>query len=147
MPVLTKAEICDLLPHGASMCLLDAVERWDASTIACRAASHRDARNPLRRDDRLGVATGLEYAAQAMGVHVGLLHRGRPTEGMIGYVGAVRDVTWHVDRLDELPEDLVIEAAQLLEGTDSFMYRFTVTAGETAVMAGRASLFLKRAAS
>ena len=59
-------------PHGESMCLLDAVDSWDDRTITCRTSSHRDHRNPLRAGGRLMITAGLEYAAQAMGVHVGL---------------------------------------------------------------------------
>lgn len=149
MPALIKPEVCRLLPHAGSMCLLDEVERWDNSTIRCRALSHRDRENPLRHSGQLGIVSGLEYAAQAMGVHVGLLHRDRSTEsqGSIGYVGGVRDVTLGVERLDDLSADLVIDATRLLEGDDSFMYQFSITAGGMPVMMGRASIFLKRVAS
>ena len=149
MPALTKTEVCRLLPHAGSMCLLDEVERWDTSTIRCRAISHRDRENPLRHAGQLGIVSGLEYAAQAMGVHVGLLHRDRSTESQrsIGYVGGVRDVTLGVERLDDLSADLVIDATRLLEGDDSFMYQFAVTAGGVTALTGRASIFLKRVAS
>jgi predicted hotdog family 3-hydroxylacyl-ACP dehydratase len=32
---MLKAEIGLLLPHGESMCLLDAVDSWDDRTITC----------------------------------------------------------------------------------------------------------------
>ena len=72
MPALSKLELCALLPHGETMCLLHAVESWDSSGIVCVAVSHCDHDNPLRRTDRLNSICGLEYAAQAMAVHVGL---------------------------------------------------------------------------
>lgn len=147
MPALTKTEICRLLPHAGSMCLLDEVERWNGSTIRCRTASHHDHDNPLRHGGRLGIVSGLEYAAQAMGVHVGLLNRDRSTEGLIGYVGGVRDVTLGVERLDDLSAGLVIDATRLLEDDDSFMYQFSVIAGGALVMTGRVSIFLKHGAS
>lgn len=147
MPALTRTEVCRLLPHAGSMCLLNEVEQWDGSTIRCRAISHRDRENPLRHDGQLGIVSGLEYAAQAMGVHVGLLRKDLSIDRMIGYVGGVRDVTIGVERLDELSEDLVIDATRLLEGDDSFMYQFTVTAGGASVMTGRASIFIKGTAS
>lgn len=147
MPALTKTEVCRLLPHAGSMCLLDEVERWDGSTIRCRAISHRDRENPLRHGEQLASVTGLEYAAQAMGVHVGLLRPDRSTEGLIGYVGGMRDVTISVERLDNLSADLVIDAVRLLEGDDSFMYQFAVTAGGVTAVTGRASIFLKHVAS
>ena len=90
--------------------------------------------------------TGLEYAAQAMGIHVGLLNPDPLTVGSIGYVGGVRELVVAVERLDTLTDDLLIEATRLLEGADSVMYWFKLTAGDQLVMQGRASLFLRRVA-
>lgn len=147
MPALSQAELAPLLPHAGAMRLLNAVERWDAASISCRASSHRDLGNPLRHHGRLPAVAGLEYAAQAMGVHAALLNRDRPSEGLIGYVGGVRDVVLAVDRLDDLPDDLCIEAQRLMEGDDSFLYQFRLTAGAQAVLSGRASIFLKQQAT
>ena len=144
MSALTKSEISGLLPHQGSMCLLDSVESWDETMIDCRATSHRSPDNPLRHDAGLSAMAGLEYAAQAMGVHVGLLNTERSTEGLIGFIGAVRDVIIERERLDDLCGQLAIEARRLLEGDDSFMYEFRLTADGIKIMAGRASIFLKQ---
>lgn len=127
------------------MRLLDAVEAWDDTTIRCRTATHRNPNHPLRYREQLSVSVGLEYAAQAMGVHVGLLGRAGQTEGRIGYVGSVRDVTFGVDRLDDTPCDLIVEATRLVEGDQSYMYRFTVALDRRVVIEGRASIFIKAA--
>ena len=145
MPSLTKDDLVCLLPHAGAMRLLDRVESWDASTIRCLAVSHRDPANPLRRGARLDVVAGLEYAAQAMGVHVGLLD-GRPTVGgSIGYVGGLRDVTFGIDRLDDCPGELTIDATRLFADNRSFMYRFAVSCHGREVLTGRASIFLTQA--
>lgn len=128
------------------MRLLDAVEAWDETTIRCRTATHRDPDHPLRYRGRLSVSVGLEYAAQAMGVHAGLLDRDRQTEGRIGYVGSVRDVVFGADRLDGTDSDLMVEATRLAEGDQSYMYRFRVALGDRTVIEGRASIFLKAVA-
>jgi len=125
------------------MCLLDTVEAWDETTIRCRTATHRNPNHPLRSRGRLSVSVGLEYAAQAMGVHVGLLDRDRQTAGRIGYVGSVRDVTFGVERLDDTVSDLIVEATRLAEGDQSYMYRFTVRLDSRAIIEGRASIFIK----
>jgi predicted hotdog family 3-hydroxylacyl-ACP dehydratase len=143
MPTLMKEELSVFLPHAGAMRLLDIVESWDATTIRCRTQSHHDPANPLRQGTRLEAVTGLEYAAQAMGVHAGLLNRDRPTEGLIGYVGGLRDVVCSVDRLDEYPGELTIDASRLFEGGDSFMYHFAISSEGRPVMTGRASIFLK----
>ena len=125
------------------MCLLDSVETWDDTTISCRTSTHRDQRNPLRARGRLTVSAGLEYAAQAMGAHVGLLDRDRRTENQIGYIGSVRDVTFWVNRLDDLAGDLTVDATRMVEGENSYMYRFTVSHSGLAIIEGRASIFVK----
>jgi predicted hotdog family 3-hydroxylacyl-ACP dehydratase len=125
------------------MRLLDAVDHWDASSIRCRTRSHRDPQHPLLHHDRLSAIAGLEYAAQAIGVHAGLLRGDRQTEGAIGYVGGVRDVVFQAERLDDIQTDLIVEAMPLFEGGDSYLYEFTITADERAVLSGRASIFVK----
>jgi predicted hotdog family 3-hydroxylacyl-ACP dehydratase len=143
MPALTKEELNALLPHAGAMRLIDRVESWDATTIRCHTQSHRDQGNPLRHNARLETVAGLEYAAQAMGIHVGLLHRTRSMDGLIGYVGSLRDVVLGVDRLDGCLAELTIDAMRLVEGDNSFMYRFAISSGGQDVMTGRASIFLK----
>ena len=145
MSSLTKDELASLLPHTGAMRLLDGVESWDDSTIRCRAVSHRDPANPLRRGATLDVVAGLEYAAQAMGVHVGLLD-GRPSAGgSVGYIGGLRDVTFGTGRLDDCPGELTIDATRLFADHRSFMYRFVVSSHGHEVLARRASIFLAQA--
>jgi predicted hotdog family 3-hydroxylacyl-ACP dehydratase len=142
---LTKDEIGRLLPHGESMCLLDSVEAWDALTISCRTSTHQDQRNPLRFRGRLTAAAGLEYAAQAMGAHVGLIE-GIQTDGRrIGLVGSVREVRFSADRLDHLDGPLIVNARRLIEGEQGYLYQFTVAHGTLTLIEGRASIFVKAA--
>jgi predicted hotdog family 3-hydroxylacyl-ACP dehydratase len=143
MPPLTREELAGLLPHGGAMRLIDAVESWDESTIRCRTQSHHDPKNPLRQTTCLDVVTGLEYAAQAMGIHVGLHDQMRSRNGVIGYIGGLRDVRFTVERLDDCLSVLFIDATRVFEDDRSFVYRFMISSGGHTVMTGRASLFLK----
>src|SRR4051812_33233617 len=106
---LDRAWIMSRIPHQGSMCLLDHVEAWDEQRVLCVAFSHRDADNPLRAHARLAAACGIEYAAQAMAVHGALIaqqeHRPRA-----GFLASVRGVTLHVPCLDDISEDLMVEA-------------------------------------
>lgn len=145
MPSLTKDELAVLLPHTGAMRLLERVESWDASTIRCRAVSHRDPANPLRRGATLDVVAGLEYAAQAMGVHIGLLDGQPSADGSIGYVGGLRDVTFGIDRLGDCPDELTVDATRLFADHRSFMYRFVLSCHGHEVLTGRASIFLTQA--
>lgn len=85
--ILDHAAIAGLIPHAGSMCLLDAVLDWSDVAIVCRAVSHLDPANPLRRDGRLAPVCGLEYALQAAAVH-GALRGGAPQPP--GYLAAIR---------------------------------------------------------
>jgi predicted hotdog family 3-hydroxylacyl-ACP dehydratase len=144
MPTLNKDELSTLLPHGGAMCLIDGVESWDGMTIRCRAQSHRDPSNPLRHNGRLDSVAGLEYAAQAMGVHVGLLRGGPSTSPSIGFVGGLREVVFAMDRLDGCREDLIIDATRLFADDRSFLYRFSISSEGRTVLSGRASIFLEQ---
>jgi predicted hotdog family 3-hydroxylacyl-ACP dehydratase len=141
---MSKADLCRLIPHQGTMCLLDTVEQWDETSIICKTASHNDAANPLRRDNQLEAICGLEYAAQAMAVHVGLLEdEGRKQKMAAGYLGAVKNLTLRASRLDNVKEDLTIHATRLVRQGGSFIYTFRVSAERQELLDGRASIFLK----
>jgi predicted hotdog family 3-hydroxylacyl-ACP dehydratase len=143
MPIMSKTDLCRLIPHQGAMCLLDAVEQWDETSIICKTASHRDAANPLRRGNQLEAICGLEYAAQAMAVHVGLLEQDRKQKIVVGYLGAVKDLMLRARRLDDVKEDLTVQATRLVGQRSSFIYTFRVSAGRQELLDGRASIFLK----
>jgi predicted hotdog family 3-hydroxylacyl-ACP dehydratase len=123
------------------MCLLDGVAHWDESRIRCVTRTHLDARNPLRLDGRLPILCGIEYAAQAMAVHGGLLG-GRGAKPRAGYLASVRDVACRRDRLDDLEGDLVVEAERVMGDGERVVYEFRLTAGGQEVMSGRAAVVL-----
>ena len=143
MPVMSKTDLCRLIPHQGAMCLLDAVEQWDETSIICKTASHREAANPLRRGNQLEAICGLEYAAQTMAVHVGLLEQDRKQKMVVGYLGAVKDLMLRASRLDDVQGDLTIQATRLLGEAGGFIYTFRVSAGRQELLDGRASIFLK----
>ena len=143
MLIMTKAALCRLIPHHGTMCLLDTVERWDETSILCTTASHRDATNPLRRDNQLEAICGLEYAAQAMAVHVGLLEQRKGRRLGMGYLGAVKNLTLRATRLDDVKGDLTVQATRLVGEGGSFIYAFRLSADRQELLDGRASIFLK----
>ena len=141
--LISKAALSRLIPHHGAMCLLDTVERWDDTSILCTAASHRDATNPLRRDNQLEAICGLEYAAQAMAVHVGLLEQRKKRRQTVGYLGAVKNLMLRVARLDDVKGDLTVKATRLVGEVGCFIYTFRVSAERQELLDGRASIFLK----
>jgi predicted hotdog family 3-hydroxylacyl-ACP dehydratase len=140
---ISKAALCRLIPHQGTMCLLDTVERWDDTSITCTTASHRDLTNPLRRDSQLEAICGLEYAAQAMAVHVGLLEQGKERRLAVGFLGAVKHLMLRATRLDDVKVDLTVQATRLVGEAGSFIYAFRVSVERQELLDGRASIFLK----
>ncbi len=137
--MLNRDWIAAHIPHQGNMCLLSEVTHWDTQEIHCSADSHRDLNHPLRLDGRLGIAVGIEYAAQAMAVHGALLANSdappRP-----GYLGSVRGIQASVQRLDDLPGVLEI-TAQRLSGDDKIiLYRFALIHQQRCILQGRASV-------
>ena len=143
MHTITRKELCRMLPHGEDMCLLHEVRWWNDSAISCIARSHLDPHNPLRRDDVLESICGVEYAAQAMAIHIRLTNPDENMERKMGYVGAIRDMTMHASRLDELSNDLEITASVLITQGANYMYTFRLTALGEDVLKGRASVFIQ----
>jgi predicted hotdog family 3-hydroxylacyl-ACP dehydratase len=143
MPIISKDTLCRLIPHHGTMCLLDAVEQWDDTGIVCTTSSHRDVTNPLRRDNQLEAICGLEYAAQAMAVHVGLLRQKQERRLTVGYLGAVKNLMLLAARLNDVKEDLTVQATRLVGEADCFIYTFRVSAERQELLNGRASIFLK----
>lgn len=145
MSAFSRLELSKFLPHGNEMCLLSSVEYWDASSITCLTSTHRDQDNPLRRQGLLGIISGLEFAAQAMAIHVGLTTDIAEHNSSLGYLGAVRDLHVGSRTLHQFEEDLTIHANLLLGQSMSFIYAFSMKANEAILLQGRASIFIKGA--
>ncbi len=132
------------IPHQGSMSLLDCIEAWDSERIRCTASSHRAPDNPLRAHARLGSACGIEYAAQAMAAHGGLL-AAVDTPPRAGYLASVRGVELHVPRLDDISADLDVEAQRLSGDDNTVLYGFSVSAAGRLLLSGRAVVVLDAA--
>lgn len=144
--LLTRGRIESLIPHAGAMCLLDGVAHWDEDRIRCVTRTHLDARNPLRADGRLPILCGIEYAAQAMAVHGGLM-RGGGAKPRAGYLASVRDVACRRDRLDDVAGELVVEARRMMGDGERVVYEFRLTADGKEVMSGRAAVVLEAEAA
>jgi predicted hotdog family 3-hydroxylacyl-ACP dehydratase len=138
--LITRDDIATLIPHSGSMCLLDGVLSWDESVIRCTAASHRYPDNPLRSSGCLAAVCGVEYAAQAMALHGGLTSGG--TRPSVGYLASLRDLVCLVGRLDDIADDLTIEAEKLMGEGNRMIYAFTIRAGNTDLLTGRAAVVI-----
>jgi predicted hotdog family 3-hydroxylacyl-ACP dehydratase len=152
--MLNRAWIEARIPHQGRMCLLDEVLDWDAQHIRCRTATHRAPDNPLRSHDRLGVACGIEYAAQAMALHGALAGSAanRAVDGAVdalaggsprvGLLAGVRDVRFSVLRLDDIESDLICEVTHLAGDSLTALYEFALRDRGRSLLSGRASVIL-----
>jgi predicted hotdog family 3-hydroxylacyl-ACP dehydratase len=143
---MNRSWIESRIPHQGRMCLLDEVIEWDPHHIRCRTQTHRAPDNPLRSHERLGVACGIEYAAQAMALHGalagGLQGTSAGSPSRVGLLASVRDVRLHVLRLDDIDSDLVCEAAHLAGDSLTALYEFALRDRDRILLSGRASVVL-----
>jgi predicted hotdog family 3-hydroxylacyl-ACP dehydratase len=154
---LNRAWIQRHVPHQGAMCLLDEVIDWDLQHIRCRIETHRAAENPLRSQGRLGIACGIEYAAQTMAVH-GALANAAPAQAMrthagsaqpgpasrseVGFLAGVREVHFHVQRLDDIEADLICEVTRVAGDGSSALYEFALSESQRVLLRGRATVVL-----
>jgi predicted hotdog family 3-hydroxylacyl-ACP dehydratase len=135
------------LPHQGTMCLLDEVLEWDATRVRAGSRAHRSPTNPLRAHGRLGSACGIEFAAQAMALHAALLASEPELAPAAGFLVSLRAVTLHVDRLDDIDDELVATVDRRVGDAASALYSFVIAAGRAAearpLVEGRATVLLR----
>lgn len=140
MPLIDKTELCQLIPHSGAMCLLDEVLAWDDTHIQCRSYSHQAVDNPLRNAEGLPTIALVEYGAQAMAVHGGLLASARGERIDAGYLAALRDVSISDMLVDGIASPLLVEATMLLSQQGNMIYQFSVTGDAHTLVSGRATV-------
>lgn len=128
------------IPHRGTMCLLDEVVEWNATHIRCRTDSHRWAVHPLKSHGRIGVACGIEYAAQSMAIHGALTAAAGSAPPAAGLLASLREVRMFTERLDTLDAELICEASQLAGDGGGAMYSFLISAALSPVISGRATV-------
>ncbi len=139
--IADRDTIATLIPHAGTMCLLDGLLSWDETTIHCLSRRYQNADNPLRRaDGTLGIATGIEIAAQAMALHGGLTAPpgSSPAQGRLA---SLRDIRFAAASLDGAG-DLMVEAQRLLGDSAGATYRFALTRDGATLISGRATVLL-----
>ena len=134
-----------LLPHTGRMRLIDRIVSYDEQRIVCESDSHRTANHPLADAGTLSIVAGLEYGAQAMAIHGGLLAaKAQPqrTRARHGFLVAASELRWFVERLDACAAPLTIEAVNELRSDHQVAYRFEIRAADLMLLRGRASVLL-----
>jgi predicted hotdog family 3-hydroxylacyl-ACP dehydratase len=155
---LNRAWIESRIPHHGRMCLLDEVIAWSDVRVSCRSSTHRETDNPLRAYGKLGIACGIEYAAQAMAVHGALIAASSPADRSAplaappaaasaaagspaaGFLAAVRDVRFHSLRLDDVQGDLICDAVRMAGDATTALYEFELRSAAAPLLSGRATV-------
>ena len=135
-------DISELIPHQGGMCLLERVVEFDDARVRCATATHRDSANPLRRDGKLAAVHLCEYGAQAMAVHGGLLARRAGAAAKPGLLVSLRGVSFALAHVEQLPDELVVDAERLVESEASWQYAFRITHRGEVVCEGRAAVMM-----
>jgi predicted hotdog family 3-hydroxylacyl-ACP dehydratase len=136
--MLEKHQIEGLLPHQGAMFLLERVTAYDRDKIVCTTRSHVSPTNPLRHDEQLPAHVAIEYAAQAAGIHGGLLNRDLfpDAPAQMGYLAVISNAEWKVERLDDLSEKLIIHALRTAVTPGGRAYRVRIEHAGTTIMNG-----------
>ena len=122
------------VPHAGTMCLLDAVMQWDATSITCIACAP-GATHPLARDGTVPAVAAVEYAAQATAVHGALLDtQVAPRAGMLAKLSEVELHTLCIPA-DRGP--LNVRAELLNRGASGCLYAFEVAGNRQRIASGR----------
>lgn len=120
---LTRTQFEHLIPHAGGMCLIDLVEFWTNGSIYCLSRSHLNKSNPLRTNGELSSIHLLEYGAQAMAIHGGLLNR-TASKGMLA---SFRNVQFNIDTVDTLTDPIRITAIAEANTGYAAAYRFEIS--------------------
>lgn len=148
-PPLDEATIRSLLPHHGDMCLIDGLSQWSPEHATCQSSAHLRPAHPLAEDDRLGSATLIEVAAQAMALHGALLAgvgtsdvdkelSGAPEKH--GVLAGVRRVTLEGANIAAVSGPLSVQVSLTSGDANTALYEFVVSAGEQSLATGRATV-------
>lgn len=140
---MDKAQIAQAIPHAGAMSLLDRVVDGGPDWIRCLAFGHRDPANPLRHEGRLPAGAGAEYASQAIALHAQLT--GIDKEPRRGFLAVVNNLTWTMDRLDQVESDLEVRAEQLAATGAALQYAITIVGDGRVLVMGELMVALERA--
>lgn len=142
---LNRGWIESHIPHSGRMCLLDEVLDWENDRIRCASGGHRAADHPLRAYGRLGIACGIEIAAQTMAVHGVLSADDSSSRPRAGLLAGVRSVRMYATRLDDAQTSLICQATRVAGDAGTALYEFELSAAGSILISGRATVVLDAA--
>ena len=139
--VIGKDEIRELIPHAGQMCLLEKVIEWDDNRIVCSGDTHQNSDNPLRNDQGLPITALIEYGAQAMAIHGGIMAKKENRKIQSGYIATLRNVSiTSVADASRIKTSLRVEAIKKMSSGGNMIYTFTVDTDQQRLICGQATV-------
>ncbi len=135
-PNNSQLRIEQLIPHGGRMSLIERIDCWDEHGIQCSTDSHRRSDHPLCHAGSLSALHLLEYGAQCIAIHGGLLAGGsRP-----GFLAAVKNAHFSIELLDNIQSELIIRAKPEIQDKNGAIYQFSIGAGGKRLLEAHATV-------
>ena len=135
-----REAILKLIPHQGAICLLDAVVESSETRITCRTQSHLDPANPLRRDGQLSPTALIEYGAQAMAIHAGLIAEARGEQAPPRLLVSAQAVGFACTDAAALAGPLTVVAERKLADARGALYQFEVSSASGRAAWGRVAV-------
>ncbi|MCK5871274.1 MAG: hypothetical protein KAG26_00485 [Methylococcales bacterium] len=133
---LLPADFNALIPHTGDMLLIDSVKKWSTISITTGSYSHQKINHPLRLNGVLSSLHLIEYGAQTIAIHCGLL----TGENRAGVLAAVKDAQFYVDDLHNLADELHIHAAIEHQSMQGAVYQLTITSNHKRLLSAHTTV-------
>ena len=123
---LAQIKVETLIPHSGGMCLLEKIMECSPEKIICQTQTHLDESNPLKIEGSLSKMHLIEYGAQAVAVHGGLIERLSLSklEPRLGYIALLKSIKWGT--IDPASPFLEVKAHFITANDMSKLYEFYV---------------------
>ena len=129
------------------MCLIDRLNQWSPERAVCESCAHLRSTHPLSGKTRLGSASLIEVAAQAMALHGALLGSADAidpaspaAEQKHGVLAGVRKVVLHETDIAMIDVSLRVEVTLSSGDSNTALYAFDVSANGQSLASGRATV-------
>jgi predicted hotdog family 3-hydroxylacyl-ACP dehydratase len=106
------------------MLLIDTVKCWTSTRITTTSYSHKNPNNPLCLKGSLSSLHLIEYGAQSIAIHCGLLtHKAQE-----GFLATVKNAHFYVKTLHDLHSELLIESIAEHQSPQGAVYQLKIQA-------------------
>ena len=133
---LFQADFKHLVPHSGTMLFIERVESWSQTDIITASKSHQNSNHPLRFNGALSSLHLIEYGAQSIAIHCGLL----TNKAQLGFLAAVKNAHFYVNTLDDLHHELLIQSIAKHQSPQGAVYQLNITANNTLLLSAQTTV-------